>query len=121
MSNKNLKDPTKKSSNAPYLWVVVSVFFIAVVGAISLEYLRPDKDNSALLIQIFGLAVLIIPVVMTFIQSRETHRAVNSDLARWIDDAVQRAFAEGEKSGSIQANKRTDMLEEQKKTDSTML
>lgn len=113
--NKQLTDPTKKASNIPYLVVVVLMFLISVTGAVTIEYLRPDKDNSALLIQIFGFATMITPVIMTFMQTRETHKMVNSDLAKWIDTAIQRAFIEGEKKGMEKANARTDKLNAGKK------
>lgn len=117
MKSKKIKDPTKKSSKTPYLIAVMLMFVLGVISVLVVESINPEKDNSVLITSIFQTLVVMTPAILAFMKTNETHNMVNSDLAKWIDDAVQRAFSEGEKSGAIRANKRTDMLEEKKKTE----
>lgn len=114
MATKKIKDPTRKSSNVPYIVAVILMFALGIVSVVFVEVVNPTKDNSVLITNIFQTLIVTTPGLLAFMKATETYHMVNSDLEKWIDDAVQRAFSEGEKSGAIQANKRTDMLEEKK-------
>lgn len=126
---------TKNRVNISYLLVIVSMFLIAVSSSVVLEVLRPEKDNSALIIQIFGFLSIATPSVLGFIEARkgtaeaikstekaeeskqaakETYVLFNGHMTELMKFAKQASFAEGEKKGKKDADARTDQLAEAK-------
>lgn len=118
----------KNRVNLSYLIVIVSMFAIAVSSSVVLEVYRPEKDNSALIIQIFGFLAIATPSVLGFMESRkgtakaeeskqaaqDTYVLFNGHMTELMKFAKQASFAEGEKQGKKDADARTDQLAEVK-------
>lgn len=126
-----------KNSNS-YIRTIVVMFIVAVAGSVMLEYLRSDKDNTTLIVQIFVLAGIIVTGIQsretarlaaeaaveaqraaviaeeTKEQTKETHRLFNGEFEQWKEKFLQLEFAKGKEKGAELADARTDKLAEQK-------
>jgi uncharacterized membrane protein len=113
-----IENPNQAKPASPqYIIAVVAMFLIAVIGSVTIEVLRPDKDNSILIALILGFVSTTTPAIMAFMQAREakeqtkeTHMLINSRLTEWMESARKESFSAGVEQGRTDANQRTDDL-----------
>jgi hypothetical protein len=114
MENKIAAKPYKSvvpvSNNKPYITAVVIMAFAAIAGVVTVQVLRPELDNTNIIIEIFGFATAITTGIISTMKSQETHVAVNHRLDEWMEKSEALALARGIEEGAVQANARTDML-----------
>lgn len=120
--------PIKQINNLHYIIALVVIVLTMVFGVITTLVYRPDIDPLIIFASIpviggptiLGLLTLMnsreskINSKEAAIQSRDTHKMVNSRLKLWMDAAEKISFAaglqEGIQRGTTIANERTDVL-----------
>jgi len=107
----------QKATITPYLITVVAVVLIAVAGSVVVVSITPGQDNSALIIQIFGISAVVVPLIFNLIKAQEfvakqdaTHVMMNSRLSALLDATQKASFKEGEAAGRKASDARTDAL-----------
>lgn len=120
--------PIKEINNAHYIIALVVIILAMTGGVILTLSLRPDIDPLIVFASvpiigaptILGLLTLMnsreskINSKEAALQTRDTHKMVNSNLRLWMDAAEKISFAaglqEGMQLGTASANERTDTL-----------
>lgn len=96
--------------NTPYLVTIIIMTVIGVLAITAFLSVRPDENILVVSGIVFTFLTPITASIMTFMQSRDTHKAVNSRLDQFIETAGKAAFAEGSTSGRHDAEARADVL-----------
>jgi hypothetical protein len=105
------------ASRAPYLWAILVIAIAAFAGVVLVLTIRPDKDNAALVTQIFGFGSTTLMATLAYMRSTETREVVNSrmdEFKRTLEAASAVAQAAAHAAGKIEgraaADARTDSL-----------
>lgn len=92
-------DPAINSNAvASYVWAVISLAFITIMGIIAVLLLRPEQDNSTIIAVIVGVTAPIILAILALI-TRENHLAMNSRLDQLVAVTSELARSEGKEEG----------------------
>ena len=110
-----LRDPRVNANQAGFVFVGVMMTAVAAVASITVVLVSPGNALSSV-IEICGFSAITATSLMAYMQSRITHDMVNSDLEKWIQAAGQVRYDMGLAQGAHDANERTDMLAELKRT-----
>lgn len=101
----------------PYAATIVLIPAVTIISVVLLLVLRPEKDNAALVAQIFGFGVTITMATLAYLKSSDTREIVNSRMDEFkrtlqlaSDAAVLTAHGVGMREGQQAANLRTDTL-----------
>lgn len=107
-----IAEPEKPAapSNVPYLATIIIMVAVGILGVLGFLSIRPDENILVVAGIMFAIITPVTTSIMTFMQSRDTHKAVNSRLDAVIEHAAASARAEGMEAGQDKANLRTDEL-----------
>jgi len=77
-----------------YVWGVVAICVLAVGFVLGVVFLRPEKDNTALIATVFGV---LVPVIAALLAAavQQVHLAVNSRLSQLLELTAKASKAEG--------------------------
>jgi|GEM_PF-5029198 len=81
---------------------VVSTIALCVLAAgfvLAITLIRPDKDNSALILTVTGIVVPVVTALLAM-AVQEVHLAVNSRLSQLLELTAAAAKAEGKLDGA---------------------
>lgn len=106
------------SVRAPLI-AIVALTAIGMASVVLVFWLRPDKDNTALIVNILGFIAPTTMALLAYLKAQETHLSVNSRLDEMMRNASRVARAEGLEEGRIAgrdvADARTDQIAAEKK------
>jgi hypothetical protein len=96
--NFNTREQKQGTSSSAWLSIPAIIALIAVTGVLSvvlLNYVRPEKDNDALIVQILGFLAL----VLNLLKSQEVHNLVNSRMTELGEQIGKTEHARGKAEG----------------------
>lgn len=113
--------PGQPPSTTPYLFAIVIVAIVAVSAVVSVFALRPDQDNTGLVVLILGFVSTILVGLLSALNAsdaksiaKETHDSVNGRMEELLETVKRLSEAEGlakgREEGIAAADKRTDEL-----------
>ncbi len=106
---------SESSTNTPYLIAIVVMVALAIFSIVAVTVIRPNDDNSAIIVLILGSIAPTTVALLAFMKAQETHLSVNSRLDEFIHNSNQVARAEAEETGRQkgrdEANLRNDAIQ----------
>lgn len=106
-----IAEPEKPAApNVPYLATIIIMVAVGILGVLGFLSIRPDENILVVAGIMFAIITPVTTSIMTLMQSRDTHKAVNSRLDAFIEQAASSARAEGMEAGREKADLRTDEL-----------
>lgn len=97
-AGKRSTDPAINSTVASYVWAVITLAFMTIVGIIAVLLLRPNEDNQTIIMVIVGVTAPIILGILALI-TRENHLAMNSRLDQLVAVTSALSKSEGKAEG----------------------
>lgn len=106
------RESTNPSSNTPYLIAVAFLALLTVLAIVLITFLRPDKDNTALITAVIGALVPTTASILALMKAQETHLSVNSRLDAFIETEAKLSRLEGIHAGVAAEQARMGILTE---------
>lgn len=113
--------PPPRNGTSAYLITIFGMTLLGVSAVIAVFLMRPDKDNTAIIVSILGFIGPTLAAILAYFKAQETHLVVNSrmdEFKRGLQEAARLAVAAaraegvivGKEAGVAAADARTDQL-----------
>lgn len=87
----------------PYVIVIALMSGVGLFVILLITWLRPDSDNTALIVMIMGFVTTTTAAIFVFLKSQETHLLFNSRMDEMMRNVEEVARLKGEKAGRDEA------------------
>jgi len=105
MENQRLKATSPIGQKATmYVIAIVVLCFLFASFVLLVTFIRPDKDNTTLIISVSGVVVPIITALLAA-TIQQVHLAVNSRLSQLLELTAASSRAEGKLAGKDKEKK----------------